>query len=153
MKRGQQKRLPAHTGYRHLLHLIGALDWQTAAVHTLPVERKTSTRFLDFVEWLCLVVYPDDPLVLVLDNVSYHHSADVQALFALLQPRVQVLWLPPYSPDLNPIERFWLYLKNQVYANHLFPSLSALLERLQVWLSIQNSFDHPLRLSFAKPFR
>lgn len=151
MKRGQQQRLPAHTGYRHLLHLIGALDWQTTAVHTLPVERKTSARFLEFVEWLCLVVYPAEPLVLVLDNVSYHHAADVQALLALLQPRVQVLWLPKYSPDMNPIERFWLFLKNQVYANRLFPSLPALSAQLQLWLSIQNNLVHPLR--FANSFR
>lgn len=151
MKRGQQKRLPAHTGYRHLVHLIGALDCQTTAVHALPVARKTSTRFVEFVEWLCLQVYPDEPLVLVLDNVSYHHAADVQALLTLLQPRVQVVWLPTYSPDMNPIERFWLFLKNQVYANRLFPSLPALLTHLQCWLTIQNIPDHPLR--FANPFR
>jgi putative transposase len=151
MKRGQQKRLPAHTGYRHLVHLIGALDWTTTTVHTLPVTHKTSARFVEFIEWLCLTVYPDEPLVIVLDNVSYHHAANVRALFALLQPRVQVLWLPKYSPDMNPIERFWLYLKNQVYANRLFPSLTALLEQLQLWLSIQNTPDHPLR--FANSFR
>jgi transposase len=153
MKRGQQTCLPAHTGYRHLVHLIGALDWASAAVHARPVERKTSTRFLGFLEWLCLEIYPHEPLVLVLDNVSYHHSADVQALFALLEPRVQVLWLPKYSPDMNPIERFWLHLKNQVYANRLFPSLSALQEHLHFWLSIQNSPNHPARFSFANSFR
>ena len=151
MKRGQQKRLPAHTGYRHLVHLIGALDWQTNAVHARPVARKTSARFVEFVEWLCLQVVPDEPLLLVLDNVSYHRATDVQALFALLQPRVQVVWLPKYSPDMNPIERFWLFLKNQVYANRLFPSLPALLTQLQRWLAIQNTLDHPLR--FANSFR
>jgi transposase len=153
MKRGQQKRLPAYTGYRHLVHLIGAFDWASVAVHALPVERKTSARFLTFVEWLCLELYPDEPLVLVLDNVSYHHSADVRALFALLQPRVQILWLPKYSPDMNPIERFWLYLKNQVYANRLFPSLPTLQEHLQLWLTIQNTPNHPLRFGFANSFR
>jgi len=153
MKRGQQKRLPAHTGARQLLHLIGALDWLNSSVQALPVERKTSRRFLDFVEWLCLEVYPDEPLVLVLDNVSYHRSANVLALFALLQPRVQVLWLPKYSPDMNPIERFWLYLKNQVYANRLFPSLTALQQQLELWLTIQNTLDHPLRFAIANSFR
>lgn len=151
MKRGQQKRLPAHTGSRQLVHLIGAFDWRTNAVHALPVARKTGARFVEFVEWLCLQVYPDEPLVLVLDNVSYHRAADVQALLALLQPRVQVVWLPKYSPDMNPIERFWLFLKNHVYANRLFASLPALLAQLQRWLAIQNIPDHPLR--FANSFR
>jgi putative transposase len=131
--------------------LIGALDWQTYAVHAQSVARKTSAGFVAFVEWLCLQVYPHEPLVLVLDNVSYHHAAAVQALLALLQPRVQVVWLPKYSPDMNPIERFWLFLKNQVYANRLFPSLPTLMTQLQSWLTIQNTPDHPLR--FANSFR
>ena len=153
MKRGQQQTYPAYTGYRHLVHLIGGLDWQDHCVHALPVERKYSATFMAFVEWLCLDVYPDEPLVLVLDNVSYHRSADVLALFALLEPRVQVLWLPKYSPDMNPIERFWLYLKQQVYANRLFNSLAHLIEHIQLWLRIQNMQHHPDRLSFANSFR
>ena len=153
MKRGQQKSYPAHTGYRHLTHLIGGLDWQSGCVHALPVERKFSATFMAFVEWLCFDIYPDEPLILVMDNVSYHRSADTLALLALLEPRVQVLWLPTYSPDLNPIERFWLFLKNQVYANRLFPSLLHLLAHIQLWLGIQNTLHHPDRLSFAKSFQ
>jgi transposase len=153
MKRGQQRTYPAHTGFRHLLHLIGALDWQTDTVHTLPVERKHSDSFIAFVEWLCLTVYPDQPLLLVLDNVSYHRSASVLALLSLLHPRVQVLWLPLYSPDLNPIERYWLHLKCLAYANRLFPSLTHLLDHIRLCVSFQNMEHHPDRLSFAKSFR
>jgi putative transposase len=153
MKRGEQKTCPAHTGYREQTHLIGGLDWASDSVHVLPVDRKNSTTFSAFLEWLCLHVYPDQPLILVLDNVSYHHSATVMALLSLLQPRVQVLWLPKYSPDMNPIERFWLHLKNAVYANRLFASLAHLLEHIQLWLGFQNSLSHPNRFSFSKSFR
>ena len=153
MKQGTQQSYPAHTGYRQQAHLIGGLDWQTDQVHAFPVGRKYSATFIHFVEWLCLNIYPDDPLVLVLDNVSYHRSADVIALFALLEPRVQVLWLPKYSPDMNPIERFWLHLKNNVYANRLFTSLAHLLDHIQLWLETQNMTHHPDRISFAKSFR
>ncbi len=153
MKQGAQQRYPAHTGFRQHAHLIGGLDWQTDQVHALAVERKYSGTLMQFIELLCLDIYPYDPLVLVLDNVSYHRSADVMALFALLEPHVQVFWLPKYSPDMNPIERFWLHLKNNVYANRLFTSLPCLLEHVQLWLDIQNSSFHPDRLSFAKSFR
>ena len=153
MKRGQQKRVPAHTGQRTLVHLIGAYDWASDALHTLPVDRKASAEFIAFLEYVCLQVYPDDPLVLVMDNVAYHRSAPVQAMISLLQPRVQVFWLPTYSPDLNPIERLWLHLKSTVYANRLYPSLAALLAAVEVFLSAQNAPDHPLRLVSAKYFR
>jgi putative transposase len=153
MKRGQQRRMPAYASYRQVQHLIGALDWLTDQVHALPVPRKNTVSFLEFVEWLCLSVYPQEPLVLVLDKVSYHHSAPARALFSLLEPRVQVIWLPKYSPDMNPIERYWRHLKDHVYANRLFLFQDHLLPHIQVWLDIQNRLDHPLRMSFANSFR
>lgn len=153
MKRGEQKTCPAHTAYRQQAHLIGGLDWATDQVHVLPVDRKNSTTFSAFLEWLCLDIYPDQPLILVLDNASYHHSANVMALVALLQPRFQVLWLPTYSPDMNPIEPFWLHLKHAVYANCLFASLAHLLEHIQLWLGFQNLLYHPNHFSFSKSFR
>lgn len=153
MKRGQQRTYPAHTSLRQQAHLIGALDWASATVHTRTVERKHSETFIEFLEWLCLEVYPDDPLLLVLDNVSYHRSAPVLAFLSLLQPRLQVLWLPKYSPDMNLIERYWLHLKNLVYANRLFSSLTHLLDHIQLCVEVQNMVDHPYRLSFAKSFR
>lgn len=153
MKKGTQQTYPAHTGHRQLVHLIGGLDWQTDQVHVMPVDRKYSNTFMRFLEWLCLDIFPDEPLVLVMDNVSYHRSANVMALLSLLEPRVQVLWLPKYSPDMNPIERFWLHLKHQVYANRLFTSLDHLVAHLQLWLGFQNITHHPDRISFAKSFR
>jgi transposase len=153
MKRGHQMRLPAYTGNRQLSHLIGAYDWATDEVHAHLVERKTSARVVEFIEWLLVEVYPDDPVMLVLDNVSYHRSADVLALLSLFEPRVHVIWLPKYSPDMNPIERFWLHLKQQVYANRLYLSHSALLDAIQLWLAFQNMLDHPFRFVSAKSFQ
>ena len=48
--------------------------------------------------------------VVVLDNLSVHKSPRVEALLA--SRGVQVLYLPPYSPDLNPIEKAWSKLKS-----------------------------------------
>lgn len=153
MKRGHQRTYPAHTGARRQTHLIGALDWGSDEVYTLSVERKHSGSFIAFLEWLCLEIFPDEPLLLVLDNVSYHRSAASLAMLSLLEPRVQVIWLPKYSPDLNPIERYWLHLKNLVYANRLFPSLAHLIAHIQFCVDIQSMTHHPDRLSFAKSFR
>jgi len=70
MKRGQQKAYPAHTGFRHQVHLIGGLDWCDETVHALPVVSKNSDSFISFLEWLCGHIYPDDPFVIVFDNVT-----------------------------------------------------------------------------------
>ena len=47
--------------------------------------------------------------VVVLDNASFHHSS--QAKLLAQAHGVELVFLPPYSPDLNPIESFWAKLK------------------------------------------
>ena len=50
--------------------------------------------------------------VIVLDNARFHHGGQIQALVE--KAGCSLLYLPPYSPDLNPIELAWSYLKNLV---------------------------------------
>lgn len=50
--------------------------------------------------------------VLILDNASYHRSEKLQNLF--LKHKVSLLYLPPYSPDLNPIENLWGTIKQHL---------------------------------------
>lgn len=49
------------------------------------------------------------PILLVLDNASYHWSAEARSLARYLG--IRLAYLPPYSPDLNPIEFLWRDLK------------------------------------------
>ena len=44
-----------------------------------------------------------------MDNAAFHKRQDIQDLLA--QHGHQILWLPPYSPDLNPIEKMWAWVK------------------------------------------
>lgn len=50
MKRGQQKEIPAFTGKRDYLHVIGAYNWMSAQITHLTVERKNSDTFIAFAE-------------------------------------------------------------------------------------------------------
>lgn len=47
--------------------------------------------------------------VLVMDNASFHHSDGIKQM--CLDAGVKLVYLPPYSPDLNPIEEFFAELK------------------------------------------
>lgn len=61
--------------------------------------------------------------VVIMDNATFHKSKKTQELIEKASCRV--LFLPPYSPDLNPIEKYWAWFKNQVRSIiHLFPNLS-----------------------------
>lgn len=152
MKRGQQKIIPAFSGKRQYLHVIGAYNWQSDQVETLLVERKNSDSFIVFLEHLLLNTYKDQPVVLVMDNASYHHSAHVRAFLSLLEHRVHVIWLPPYCPELNMIERFWKHLKSWVCANRLYPGLEQLQRAVMRALQEQNDPLSSDRMRFHKFF-
>jgi len=152
MKQGQQTKLPMTTGKRLFQHLVGVLNWRSEEVYCYPLERINSEALIGFLEWLFIEIYPDQTIVLVMDNASWHHSRAVQAALACFETRVLVLWLPSYSPDLNPIERFWKHLKSSACANFLFSSLDQLLDNIFQFINYQNQPDHALHLSFSKHF-
>lgn len=55
--------------------------------------------------------FPESLNVLILDNGRFHHAKSLE-----IPENIVLLFLPPYSPELNPIERFWQDLKAKVFA-------------------------------------
>lgn len=88
-----------------------------------------------------------------MDNASYHHSRAVRAALSLYEDRLLVLWLPKYSPFLNPIERFWLHFKQLAVANRLHRSLKELQQSVDEVMLQQNTLHHPNRLLLPNKFR
>lgn len=151
MKRGRQKRIPA-PGPPQWHHLFGAYNWRTDQVITLPAEKKNSESFSLFIQLLMASAPSDRPLVIVLDNASYHHSSVSEALLAFFEDRATIFWLPPYCSDLNPIERFWRHLKEKACANHLFKMITDMIDSVDKVLTIQNDLSHSERFLFTKTF-
>jgi putative transposase len=149
MRRGQQKRI-ATPGQQQWHHLFGAYNWRTDEVITMPADKKNSITFSLFIEYLMQSLPTDRPIVLVLDNASYHHSQVAQATLAYFEDRCLVVWLPPYCSDLNPIERFWRHLKESATANRLFKLISDVLNSVDKVLAIQNDLSHPDRFTYSK---
>lgn len=153
MKRGQQKIIPAFSGKREYLHVVGAYNWRTDTVTSLTIERKNSEGFMAFLEKLLVKTYSSQTVILVMDNASYHYSLAVRAMLSLFAHRVRVLWLPQYCPELNAIERFWLHLKRTAWANKLFTDVPALCQNVQRILAQQNELSSSERFTFHKDFR
>ena len=82
-----------------------------------------STLFEFWFEHRLLPCLPKDT-VIVMDNASFHRK---QQLFKISQKHHRTLiFLPPYSPELNPIEKFWAYLKSIIRNSiHSFDSLDS----------------------------
>lgn len=58
----------------------------------------------------------DGPAVLVWDRLTAHRAKTVKD-FLKQSPRLDCFFLPPYAPELNPVEYLWSYLKNNSLAN------------------------------------
>jgi hypothetical protein len=82
--------------------VIGAWH-QNRCVHAEVFEGNCRTGV--FTTWLSVLMGMHPGKTIIMDNATYHHSGLVQALSA--HYRCRLLYLPPYSPDLNPIEHCW----------------------------------------------
>lgn len=70
-------------------------------------------------------------VVVIIDNVKYHHARLHREWREQREPDLQFLFLPPYSPDLNPVERVWKLLRRLCLHNRYFPRLDLLLETVE----------------------
>ena len=151
MKVGEQKRipLPANQQSQHC-HVFGAYNWASDQINWTIAERKNSETFITFLEHLLTEKYPTGRIALVLDRASYHKSAAALAALSLFEHRVIVIWLPAYCTELNPIERFWRYLKDLACANQLWCCMQELIERVEWVLHQQNLPDYEYRFELSK---
>ena len=106
---------------RQRVNVLAALNATTRTLFT--VTNLTSITSATVCELLRLVAdaHPGLPLTVVLDNARYQRCQLVQRLAQSLG--LELLFLPPYSPNLNLIERFWKFVKKQClyskyYADH-----------------------------------
>lgn len=82
-----------------------------------------------------IAIHPgDQKIVVVMDNAPWHKKAKryiaTMPECADIAERIEILSLPPYSPDLNPIERVWRIARREQTHNTFFPDLQTLTDKL-----------------------
>ena len=68
------------------------------------------------------------PGVVIIDNAKYHHAKLHAAWRAEQEPEFLMSYLPPYSPDLNPIERVWKLTRRLCLHNRYFGFLDSVVD-------------------------
>ena len=145
-RKGTQARIPT-PAKRQSATLFGALHLRTQRFYWKRAERGTSKIFLTFLHQLHQR-FPEALLIVILDNAKIHKSRAVKQ-FLKQHPWVELEHLEPYSPEYNPIERFWLWLKAKVYGATAFDTIEAVLQQVRQliwhynegWLTSMIHFD------------
>lgn len=70
-------------------------------------------------------------VVVIIDNAKYHHALMHKEWRLSQEPGFRLLFLPPYSPDLNPIERVWKLVRRLRLHNRYFPELSCVVASVE----------------------
>lgn len=76
-----------------------------------------------FLEQFARELPPDEHALLVWDGAGFH-----KAKASAVPPNVTILFLPPYAPELNPVENLWHYLRSHFWSNRLYVDYDALLD-------------------------
>ena len=85
--------------------------------------------------------------MLVLDGAGWHQSGAIG-----WPPNVRPMLLPPYSPELNPVENLWDELREKYFHNRLFASLEALEDQLEAALRALEADRKRVRSIVAWPW-
>lgn len=126
-----------HAPTRKSLGLFGAVNLRTGKLVTMMISQFDATTFEVFLRLLLRHRKRSGKTVVIVDNASYHHAVVPAPLLRQRAPRFRLDFLPPYSPELNPIERVWKLLRKLCTHNQYFPTLedlaSVLEHQLKIW--------------------
>ena len=98
------------TGQRSSVNMISAVSARGHLRFMLTKGRVNGPVFVEFLKRL--MHNAPRPIFLILDGGSFHHSRAVKDYVSSLEGKLQLLFLPPYSPELNPDEQVWNYVKH-----------------------------------------
>jgi transposase len=66
---------------------------------------------------------------MVADNVRYHHAKRLKPILEKYKDKFQLAYLLVYSPDLNPIERIWWYMRKKISHNRYLETMDKRIEK------------------------
>ena len=121
IKKGQKRRIKTNSG-RQRLNLHGAINIESMEVTVIESDSVNKDSTIDLLETLNQKYFLSREIIIILDNARYHYSKEVRE-YLRGAPRIRLVFLPTYSPELNLIERLWKFFKKKVLYNKYYEDL------------------------------
>lgn len=135
--KGQQRIIPTY-GRHYGAKLMGTLNYETGEIYIEENDKYDAEVFLSFLKKI--IIKYSGKIVVILDNARIHHAKLLQDFLEKNKDRLSLVFLPPYSPNLNMIEELWGWLKNSVINNDFFSNLNEIKVAVRKFLSWVNLY-------------
>ena len=121
--KGVRPSVPCHH-IREYCYAFGAVEPTTGDRFFLVMPYCNTDCMNVFLEYLSKE-YPNDQILLVCDGAGWHKSKDLK-----VPGNITLLHIPPYTPEMNPIEQIWKQLRAMGFKNEVFRTLKHVENRL-----------------------
>lgn len=137
------------TGARYSINLISAVSAKGQMKFMVIKGKFNSERFIDFLERL--LVNQEKPVFVIVDGHRAHKSSSVKEFVKNQHGRLELYYLPPYSPELNPDEHVWKDLKSGKIGRQSIKSKDDFKTKVQSALRSLQKLPHKIRGFFLAP--
>lgn len=148
--KGEERWIKTNTG-RKRLNINGALNLDGLTVLT----RLEETINADAMVLLIKNIeqhQPEGEIHLILDNARYNHAIKVKEYVAN-SGRIHLVFLPPYSPNLNIIERLWLFLHQKVLCDKYYQTFPQFKEAVENFFKNIDNYKAELKTKLTDSFQ
>jgi len=149
LKRGSRFNVSTGTRYGRV-NINAAINIDTHDVVSLTAKKLDENMTLDFFIKL-RKAQPKGWVYLVLDNAGYYSFNDIDRIAEHMG--IKLIYLPPYSPNLNPIERLWAYLKKKLLYNRYFKKFEDFEKACISFMKNLKHCKHELRTLITENFQ
>ena len=149
IKKGKEKALKANCG-RQRLNINGAIDSETLEPVTGFYETINAQAALDLFRKI-EAKHPDaDAIYIIVDNARYYRSRWLKQ--KLKGTKIKLIFLPPYSPNLNLIERYWKFFKKKVLNNRYYETFDEFRQACKSFFRKRKKYLPELRTLLTENF-
>jgi transposase len=149
--KGEEKQLKSNSGREHL-NLNGVIDIDTMDI-TLTMPPTVNAQAMIELGKKIEKAYPGKKTIYwIVDNAKYHR-AKIFKEWLKAHPRIKILFLPSYSPNLNLIERLWKFFNEKVRCNAYFEKFSDFVMKAKEFFRSRTKFKVELRTRLAENFQ
>jgi transposase len=150
--KGEEKQLKTNSGRQHL-NLNAVVNVDTLEI-TMSMPPTVNAQSMIELGKKIVKKYPDveKTIYWIVDNAKYHRAKIFQE-WLKAHPRIRMLFLPSYSPNLNLAERLWKFFNEKVRSNRYFENFSDFVLAAKEFFRCRTKFREELRTRLAENFQ